>query len=685
MRRPVRKWLKNTLEQRRAFDQNPQSGKPPLLWLADLPRLAWMWIGHFRFRAWLPFRTFGGWLIAGIGAMFLAIAAVAKGAGRVILEPITALRSAWRGLQSWVSNGGIARGMACLANGLLEGIIALPGACLAAASWLFHSTMGALFGLFGYIGRGLAKAVAFAGTAIQAVASLAGLTAIAAAICAAFGLGSVGRGIAGLWGRLTLSLSAFWASLQSPQDVAWTFTAITGTVGLILLMIFQSSSIPRPARAGEVTEWQPIEPPPPVTRTAFVPEEQTKKPIISLPDPFRPIEEKKHAVDVTPFVPSVAPSVVAPVVAPTPQTPYLVAGFQRTALPPHIAAFGGAVFEKTFRVASQPARAIAADALPADDWLRTLSPSRVFDSVAPASYRTISRVAEPWGHDIEPRDEDDALVPDQRGVQVSIERTQPARTVAGRLLWYELIVTNEGSRRLPGLTVEEHVAAPHRIADAFPPARFSDRVLAWRLEGLESGESRRLRVGVYPESAAPIKTHATIRPVTTVSVTTKVQAPKPVVNYQPPRANVEPPKPQQPPSQPAPAWQERIADQERREDQPPDDNVYRQIQIAMTTPGKLVNGSLCHIKLVVTNTGTAPLSGVVVRSVLPPELCNEQGSQIETPVGKLAPGQSRTISLRVTGRNLGTSRLLAKVRAEEGVATSVRGSFEVVRKLETRD
>lgn len=630
--RPLRNWLKNTLGQRRLFARNRPGAKPPLLWLADLPRLGAMWIGHFWFRTWLPVRLFGRRLAAGAAAMFSAVVGIVQGAGHLILDPISSLRAGFRGVSRWLAGGGIARTLVRLANGTLEGLLALPGASLAAVVWLTRTSSDAVLGLLALLSAGLVGMFSLIWSGIRFLAGLAGITAIAAAIAAALGLGSIGQGIAALWRRATAALAALWAGLQTPQEIAWTFTAVTGTIGLILLIVFQTSSVPNLAQAGDPNQGQTVVPPQP-QRVAIVPEVHHEELTKPLPDPFRSTEHVESTI------------ATLPVMASKPSLPMLVARLRRTELPSDVTQFGGPIFDETFRVVSLQPQASTAESLPADDWLRNVSARGFALPAAPAAYRTTHRTNESAGGEVEPRSDGDPLVPGRRGVRVTIERTQPVKSVVGRLLWYELIVTNESSRRLPSLMIEEHVAAPHRVADAFPPARFSDRMLSWRLAGLEAGETRRLRVGVYPTSEAPIETSATVRSLTTVSAITKVTQ----------------------------ATKVRAAE--------PKDRIYRRIKIAMTTPGRLVSGSDCEIEVVVTNTGTVPLSGIVLRSVLPPELRGQRGGRIETPIGMLAPGQSRTTTLRVTGRGLGTPRLLAEVSAKEGVSTSVRGSFEVVRSL----
>jgi hypothetical protein len=87
------------------------------------------------------------------------------------------------------------------------------------------------------------------------------------------------------------------------------------------------------------------------------------------------------------------------------------------------------------------------------------------------------------------------------------------------------------------------------------------------------------------------------------------------------------------------------------------------------------------IRFAVTNTGEAPLSEVAIRGVLPERLKHAHGAEVETELGALAPGETRTAEMHVTAGALGEAELVAEVSAAEGIATTVRGSFDIVASL----
>ena len=504
------------------------------------------------------------------------------------------------------------------------------------AAWQF------LMELFAGIAIGL---LAILGIGIGSLVGLAALTLVAIP----GGLNPFGEWIERVTQNIHSEIVGFWNRFKSPQDVAWTFATITGTVGLILLMVHQSvglTEIPKPSQVRETTH---VARRPPTTTFAPPEEAAPASPDFQgeLPNPFGPPPKS-----------TIKPvEIIEPVEDEEPAAPKLVVAVDRTELPPDVARFNVPDSAEMFLVESARPELLDPSSLPADDWLQSL-PGGEFDvtSIIPAAYRETPAPIDPVLTRPKPRPADDHFTTATRSIGVAIEKTQPTRARSGELIRYELIVTNQSEKQLSEVVVEERVAAPHRVAEAQPAAEYRDGVLTWRLDALDAGESRRLQVGVYPMSGDPLETDASVRSVATFSVATYVEQADPV-----------------PIVEPEPTF-----------DATPEADVYRRIKITMTTPRLLKSGFACDVEFVVTNTGTVPLTGVVLRSVLPPELQHAQGDIVKMPIGSLAPGESHAATLHVTGNTLGSPNLMAEVSANEGVATTVRGSFQIVEQLVTQ-
>ncbi len=329
--------------------------------------------------------------------------------------------------------------------------------------------------------------------------------------------------------------------------------------------------------------------------------------------------------------------------------------------------------------------------LPRDAWMTALEPADPIAPIVPAAYRQAAPAERAVERLPEPSAIADRFVPATRRVAVTVQKTQPARAAAGSSLRYELIVTNHGDTAVGGLVVEEHVSAPHRVADAHPPAAYADGTLTWTLPGLAPREEVRLAVAVYPMSDDPIDSAAAVRPVATFSAVTLVQAeePAPPLEPAPPVAPpIEPPvmrpepRPEPPIALPEPPPIVRPAPVARPEPRPAP--LRRRVRIVMTTPAVLTRGSDCVVRFRVTNIGEGTLTGVTLRGELPPELRHAHGRHVETTFDPLAPGETGAAEMRVVGAALGQADLSAEVTTAEGVATIVRGDFDVAKTLPTQ-
>lgn len=632
-----RKWLKDLLQYGRRGVQTSGDEKPPLLWLADLPRLGSMWTGHLWFRMWLDLRSMPPRVTYDPREVFSPYVMFVRPTTLSPIRPLRSIRAAFASFRTWLAEGGIERAVTRFGTFLGGGIA----------------------GVFGAIGLGLAGA----GTAVATgVAGVLGGTAIGAAL----GLNAVGRGIqragrrtaAGVvWLRdgLGEGFASFASRFRSPREVAWAFATVTGTVGMILLMVLQSGL---PAAQKQAPETHTVNRLADVVAQA---EPEAEDPFGGLPDPFgtaEPVPDQSEP----PADPEWEDDPFAqPQPEPEPQpepAAEIDVDIARSALPTDVARFNLPDDDEQFLVESRGGAAPDLGALPKDDWLLAQPREEARPSeVVPAAYRERRDAAPDAVRLPEPSEVTDGFSPATRSVGVTVVKTQPAEAKTGELLWYDLLVTNRTEEEVSGVLVEEHVAEPHRVADAQPAAAFKDGTLVWRLERLGPGQERRLSVAVYPMSADPIRTTAAVRPIATFSTVTLVQ---------------EEPEEEddRPIERPAPAPEPE-----------PTPEPTRRVRIAMTTPERVTAGAGCVIRFAVTNTGTAPLSEVAVRGVLPERLRHRSGAEVETAIGPLAPGETRTSELHVTAAALGEAELLAEVSAAEGVATTVRGSFTVVESL----
>src|SRR5690606_17285656 len=70
-----------------------------------------------------------------------------------------------------------------------------------------------------------------------------------------------------------------------------------------------------------------------------------------------------------------------------------------------------------------------------------------------------------------------------------------------------------------------------------------------------------------------------------------------------------------------------------------------QLKLEATMPSKVLIGETAKLKILVSNPGTGPATGVFLTEKVPPGLKHEGGSELEFEVGTLVPGETRELEL----------------------------------------
>lgn len=88
-----------------------------------------------------------------------------------------------------------------------------------------------------------------------------------------------------------------------------------------------------------------------------------------------------------------------------------------------------------------------------------------------------------------------------------------------------------------------------------------------------------------------------------------------------------------------------------------------------------------ELKITIQNTGDAPARDAILTTALFPGLTHPSGSDLETELGTLEPGQSRTIPLQVTATRAGQAslRLTVEAKGKSPIAQVVHLTAEDVR------
>jgi uncharacterized repeat protein (TIGR01451 family) len=98
----------------------------------------------------------------------------------------------------------------------------------------------------------------------------------------------------------------------------------------------------------------------------------------------------------------------------------------------------------------------------------------------------------------------------------------------------------------------------------------------------------------------------------------------------------------------------------------------------MRGPEQAVVGEPVVFQVQVSNPGSGPVTGLVLRGKLPEGLQHPQGSVVEAELGTLAPGDSRVIPLTTTAAKGGRQMAEVHATADGGMETSARSAVQLL-------
>ncbi len=200
---------------------------------------------------------------------------------------------------------------------------------------------------------------------------------------------------------------------------------------------------------------------------------------------------------------------------------------------------------------------------------------------------------------------------------VSIEVHAPATASFGLPVNFELIARNRGEGPAENVRVEAELPASADFISATPePAAESDTI-AWSFDRLEAGAEQRIQLRLKPTGEGPLRCHAMVTATAITSAEAVVTKPR--------------------------------------------------LQLAVTGNSQAVAGDEITLALKVTNPGTGPATGVLIRDLVPAGMEHPAGDEIEYDVGTLAPGESREVQLVLAATKAGDQTSYVQVTADGGL------------------
>jgi uncharacterized repeat protein (TIGR01451 family) len=208
-----------------------------------------------------------------------------------------------------------------------------------------------------------------------------------------------------------------------------------------------------------------------------------------------------------------------------------------------------------------------------------------------------------------------------------LEKIGPATVHLGKPLAYEIVVSNTGAAPVLTVRIRDELPAGARLLLSDPKAEVQGGALLWNVGTLEAGAEWRAKVEVQPGSEGEFLAAATA----TFSA--------------------------------ASALQTRV--------------IQPRLALAMTGPDSVPVGDPAVFQIRVTNIGSGTATGVVLHDKLPPGLKHEQGSAVETELGSLAAGETKTITLRTTAVKGGRQVNEATAIGDDGLKATAQAAVLV--------
>jgi uncharacterized repeat protein (TIGR01451 family) len=215
---------------------------------------------------------------------------------------------------------------------------------------------------------------------------------------------------------------------------------------------------------------------------------------------------------------------------------------------------------------------------------------------------------------------------------IAIVKTGPASALVGDTLTYELHVSNPGEVSAENVVVTDSLPAGLTFVDAAPAAQARGQELTWQLGSLGAGESRMLTVMATADRTGTFVNPAAVRAddglTANAQATTTIGA--------------------------------------------------AALAVTKNAPAEVMLCEMIDYEIIITNTGNADATNVVLDEALPDGLLTENGNRrITSRMDVLPAGESRTVRFRAQAQRTGTFNNTVTVNADRGLSASDSASTVV--------
>ena len=218
-----------------------------------------------------------------------------------------------------------------------------------------------------------------------------------------------------------------------------------------------------------------------------------------------------------------------------------------------------------------------------------------------------------------------------RGIQqprLTIEKIAPQQCVLGEPLVYSIIVKNVGGSEAHHVVVEDRIPKGTELTGTSPRAEMVDKKLIWRVGTMKPNEEKKISIRVIPRQEGSIGSVARVNFSAEVAAEIIVAAP--------------------------------------------------QLSFKVNAPREIRIGETVDLTFLLKNSGGAAANNVSVRDLIPEGLKHEAAADIECPIGKLEPNESREIVLQVTGVKPGRVKNRAILTADGGITQELESTIDII-------
>jgi uncharacterized repeat protein (TIGR01451 family) len=224
-----------------------------------------------------------------------------------------------------------------------------------------------------------------------------------------------------------------------------------------------------------------------------------------------------------------------------------------------------------------------------------------------------------------------ATLPARQAPSVIVEAVAPDSIGVGQPLTYVLVVKNTGVSPVTNVRVEDEVPPGTKFVSSDPVAEPTGSRLTWLVGALDAGAEKRIKVTVKPADEGEVRSRAVVTFSAAAEARVRVTRPR--------------------------------------------------VTLALVAADAVRVGDEVPFQIKVSNTGSGPAQKLVIQAKLSDGLHHPQGTVIEAELTNVAPGESKTVTLRAMATKAGPQTCTIAAAADGNTPESAKSALNVVEPL----